>query len=70
MFSRNCKIVSKRVRSGRSWIQLGLVGKKDKVVYIFIHFNRKAIAGNQEPHSLAQLCGTKWQGSHLANSEV
>ena len=34
MISRNWEIVSKRVRSGRSWIQLGLVGKKDKVVYI------------------------------------
>ena len=33
MISRNWEIVSKRVRSGRSWIQLGLVGK-DKVVYI------------------------------------
>ena len=33
MISRNWEIGSKRVRSGRSWIQLGLVGK-DKVVYI------------------------------------
>ena len=67
MFSKNCKIVSKRVRSGRSCIQLGLVERKTRSS-TFIHFNRKAKAGNQEPHSLAQLCGTKWQGSHLANS--
>ena len=67
MISRNWEIV---VQKGQVWTELDTAWSswKDKAVYIFIHFSRKAKAGNQEPHSLAQLCGTKWQGSHSANS--
>ena len=67
MISRNWEIV---VQKGQVWTELDTAWSswKRQGRLHFIHFNRKAKAGNQEPHSLAQLCGTKWQGSHSANS--